>query len=266
MRDLKQLQMFKSLSDRKGAVVDIDLIVAYLLFMGLIIIVVQLTLGLIIPFSTDFRTLSREKNIVSASELISTDFKSSDINDLCNEMNYSNIRTKSVKYNILGFFMPKKDADYSMPNLSSDAGVLFLRDNNYLRVMIGSNGSPITNVTLYLYMDYGTTVLNKSLESLENLSVYYDSLNNFVVKIQSRVSDGDIDEVLIGPFSKRTLVIPEVYNVSIGSQYVGDLRFNDSCGTRGFKGVQSSFTRYGTLMHAQEFYPIKINGDIWWTG
>ncbi len=266
MKVLKRLLTSQLLSDKKGAVIDIDLIISYLIFMGLIIAVVQFTLGLVTVFSNDFRTLSREKNMLSASKLISAEFKASDINKLCNELNYTGIRVKHVEYEVLGFFMPKKDTAYELPNTGAEPKVLFLRDNNYLRVIVGSGAGSDTKVTVYVSMKYGTSVANKTLESGDSYTTYYDSKGYFVVKITSTVGNGDLDEIVIGPINNRTLIMPEVNNVTTSNVFVGDLSFNNSCGRTAIKGPQSSFLRYGTIMHDSELYPVKIKGDIWWTG
>lgn len=261
MRVLRPRKPFLSTLSKKAAVIDIDIIVAYLLFISTIILMINYALGLTAPFSTSIESIEKEKNTIAVRDGLKTRFGKNEFNSLCN-VDYINLRRFSVTYEVMGFEMPYTDSEHFTPS-HLNGSVVFWRENEVLHVATGSNASS-EFITVEVVIPEDASVSNISLESSDSFSVDYDSFNNLLVILDSAVSDGDVDEITIKPV--RGVVSFRLYGVNQTSCYIGLMPVSDYCGTRGIVGARTSFNRYGLMTDERTEYYIKLLGDIWWTG
>lgn len=261
MKISEQRQQRKCLSGRHAAIVDIDTIVAYLIFITIIVFLINYIIGLTAPFSTSIEALEKEESTITVKDLVNTEFGIDELNNACN-IDYVNMRRFLLTYEIKGFRMPFTDAGNFSP-ASINGSVVFVREGNALHVMTGSQATPKI-ITVEVTLSQGASVTNVSLESGDAFDLRYDEFSNFIVTLDSSVSNGDIDEIIIKPVNG--LATFNVYDIDLSSTYIGTLQASNSCGTRGIIGKHTSFNKYGSISDERTSYPVKLTGDIWWTG
>jgi len=260
MKDLQPRQLYWSLLNKKGTVIDIDIIVAYLLFITIIVLMINYSLRLTAPFTTNIESIDKEKSTLTIEGLIDTSFGINEFDELC-DFNYVGVRRFSVSYEIKGFEMPHIDVNNISP-ASINGSVIFKRDGDTLHVYTGSQHET-KSVSVEVYTREEATATNNSLEPSDSLAVYYDQFDNLVIAFDSVVSEGDVDEVIIKPL--KGIVSFNVNGVNKTSIFIGNLSASDYCGTRGIIGTRTSFNRYGLINDGQTNYYAKIMGDLWWT-
>jgi len=248
------------MSDRKGAVIDIDIIIAYLLFITTIILMVNYTLTMTAPFTTSIESLGKEKNTITVRSLLRTDFGIDDFSDICN-ISYINLRRFSVTYEIKGFKMPFTDAGNFSPD-SINGSVVFKRNEDELHILTGSLEES-KSISVEVTTKSSASVTNISLETGDSFSIEYNDFDNLVVTLSSNVNNGDIDEIIIKPVNN--IVSFRINGVDLSNSYIGNLKISDYCGTRGIVGSRTSFNRYGLMSDYRTEYYVKLIGDVWWT-
>lgn len=247
-------------SGRKGAVVDIDIIIAYLVFISTIILMTNYSLRLTAPFATSINSLEKEKNTLAIRDEIITHFSINDFADVC-DLDYLNLRRLSVSYEIKGFNMPFTDSNNFSP-ATINGSLVFQRQGEELRVKTGSVDLAKT-INAQIIIPNSVSVYNVSLDTGDSFEIDFDPYDNVVVIFDSTVEDGDVDELIIEPVNG--LVSFWINGVELSDCYIGDLKLNDYCGTRGISGTRTSFNRYGLMTDDYTSYYVKLVGDIWWT-
>lgn len=261
MRGLRQRPLYwlKSVN-RQGAVIDIDILVAYLLFITTVLLMINYTLSLTAPFSTSIESVEKEKNTVVLKGLVKNEFALSNLSSLCDEIDYVNLRLFSMTYEIKGFHMPFIDNSNVSPG-SLNASVVFNRSNTELQVITGSTESAV--ISIEVNAPNGASVTNVSLESNDSFSIINDDFGNSVVSVSSNVNSGDTDKIIIKPLSG--VVSFRLTGANLSNSYVGDTLISDYCGTQGIRGPRTSFNRYGIMTDGRSDYYVTLTGDVWWT-
>jgi len=260
MKVTQRPRQYLKLSSRKAAVVDFDTIIAYVLFTSTIILLVNYSLGVTSPFATSIDILSNEKNTITVRDMVKTDFLVSDLESLC-IVSYVNMRLLSVEYEVKSFEMPLNDAINFSAN-TINGSVVFYRNGNELRVITGSSDQSYL-ITVKVIVSSSPCVTNLTLDSGDSFNIQTDSFNNFMITINSTVSNGDLDEVIIKPVTG--LVSFEITGVDLSNCFIGNLSIQDHCGRVGVTGRKTSFNRYGAMTDGRSDYGVKLTGDIWWT-
>jgi hypothetical protein len=260
MKVLQRNQCWQSLSSKKGAVIDIDIIVAYLLFISVIILLVNFSLRLSAPFSTSIESIEKEKNTLTLMNNLRTEFNINDLSELCN-LDYPYLRRLSVAYEIKGFEMPATDSEYFTPN-SINGSVVFRRKSDELIIYTGSQVSDKT-IIVEAILESDASITNISLESDDYYTIEYDNFNNLLITLNSRVVNGDVDEIRLWPV--KGVVSLKVQGVDYSNTYIGKLKASDYCGVRGIAGPQTRFNRYGLMTDGRNDYYVTLVGDVWWT-
>ena len=259
MRIIRQNPHWLSQSNNKGAVIDIDLIIAYLLFITTVLALVNFSLSLTAPFANNVELINKEENTLTIRNMISNKISLSDFNNAC-EIDYLNMRLFSLEYQIKGFYMPFSDVNYYQPS-NFNGSIVIRRDNNDIRLMTGSNET-LQTIIVELVFDNEPSVFNISLEEQDFFLISKDDFNKETIMFQSTVENGDIDEIIIKGVSGLVSIN---YNGITDNVYLGTTKIVDYCGIRGIAGRTTSFSRFGVLNNEREDYYVTLRGDIWWT-
>ncbi|MFA5405797.1 MAG: hypothetical protein WC307_00360 [Candidatus Nanoarchaeia archaeon] len=260
MRVSQQLHQYQPSLNRRGAVIDFDTIIAYILFTSTIIMLVNFSLGLTAPFATSIELLNKEKSTITVRDMVDTTFLSTELSSLC-DINYLNMRLLSVTYEIKSFAMPVTDSLNFSAN-SINGSVVFYRNGEELRVITGSVNEH-KSINVNVIVSGSPSVSNLTLESNDSYSISADAFNNFIITLKSNVSNGDIDELIIKPVTG--LVGFEITGVDLSNCFIGNLTLSNYCGDKGIQGKRTSFNRYGVMTDGRTDYGVKLTGDIWWT-
>lgn len=260
MRVSQPLKQSRSGLSKKAAVIDIDIIVAYLLFISTVVLMVNYALGLTAPFSTSIESIEKEKNTIAVQGGLKTRFGMDEFNNLC-DVSYVNLRRFSLTYEVKGFEMPYTDSNHIIPS-HLNGSVVFQRSDQVLHVLTGSNSSTEL-ISVEVVIPNEASVTNLTLEGGDSFSVDYDSFNNLLVTLDSTVSNGDVDEITIEPVNG--FVGFRLYGINLSQCYIGTLPVTNYCGTKGITGPHTSFNRYGLITSGRTRYYVKLLGDLWWT-
>lgn len=259
MRTTQQHPHWLSQSSRKGVVIDLDLIVAYLLFITTVLALINFSISLTAPFANNVEIINKEKSTIAVRNLVNNRISLSDFNDACS-IRYLNMRLFSLEYQIKGFYMPFTDSEYYPPN-TFNGSIIIVRENNDLHLMTGSNAT-IQTITVEMVFDNEPSVFNISLESADFFTITKDDFDKTIITMQSTVNNGDVDKITI---KGANGLVSVNYNGVSDNVYLGTTKITDYCGTRGIAGSTTSFSRYGILNNGREDYYATLRGDIWWT-
>ncbi len=251
---ISSLQQYcKSQSNRKGTVVDFDLIVAYVIFISLILLFVNYSLKMTAPFATGAHSIEKEESTITVKDMIKNKFNVNNLDSIC-EINYTRLRRLAVTYKIKGFVMPFTDSMHR-------GEVSFVRKGDELRVI--TNTSEQENITIKIILPQSASVTNISLESNDSFNIGYDSLSNLVVTLDSKTGNNDEDEIRIRPVNG--IVMFSIEGANLSDCYVGNIPLSNYCGTKGVLGPHTSFQRYGLMSDGRTDYYVELTGDAWWT-
>ncbi len=258
MKTLKQRIGFRLKLNKQGAIIDVDLMIGYLIFISIVVLIINYTLRLTAPFNTNINSLNKEADTLTISEMINNKFSLSNFSDMCN-INYTNLRRLTLTYVITGFKMPFIDENISHELLNGS--LTLIRNNNELIINAGTNGSPRT-IGLKIFSDNPVSITNKSLENNDSFTININDYGGVIIDAEFNVNKSDSDEIIIKPLNG--IIGLRVYNVNLSNCFIGSVRISDYCGNKGLTR-STSFNRYALISDNKTIYYAKLKGDAWWT-
>ncbi len=242
MMNTQQKQVCSSKSN-KGQIINIDGVVAYSLFIGIVLFLVNYILNMTAPFTNNINWIIKEKNTEVVKNMFPNEFELNNLNDLCN-INYTDLRRTYVKYTINSFFMPHYD------NGSGVGDIIFIRNGSTLNLKI--NLSTPTKIILNFKPEAQISgEINGTVSS---------TINNYnYQEITINASEANLN---IKPI--EGLVIFEIKKQDLSNAYVGNVKISNSCGYY-YPSDHTSFNRFVRIINNNEIFYGFLEGDLWWT-
>lgn len=248
---------------RKGDIINIDLLIAYILFTLSLVLMVQFVIELIAPFSNEIEMLDLEKKTQTLQELVTNEFDLSNFNALCN-LSLHGLVKKQINYTIKGFLLPSEDSTFINPSLE-ERGVTIVREGQNIRLLAGGI-EPLNNASIKLIFPKIVDAENISLESPDNYTSRLDEYLNHIIEINLSFGGADSDELIIRTsLNEPELIIIEVKGLPKEYVYIGNTPFHSSCGNKSIGYEKTSFQDYGTMSHESNPYLINLEAELAWT-
>ncbi|MBR9678100.1 MAG: hypothetical protein GOU97_02310 [Nanoarchaeota archaeon] len=256
-------------SSRSRGQVDVDAIVAYLIFLFFIIFLINFLLRLVTPFSDSSEFELREKKITSiVSFLEKYSMTSEEFQSLCTK-EFDFVSNLSLEYNLLGFTLPQ-NANYTLGSDFGEGQVRFIINGYDFNISAGrTTGSGNASFDLVFPKNVYVSSTNSGIESEDDISNSTDFFNNQVFSFNLSLSAGDEDTIIfVTSHSQKYLVVLTNTNTNQGMDlskfYVGDLKMNDSCGTTGTGYQDYVYQEFFTnVVENNNKYLSKVKVNAW---
>ncbi len=246
---------------RKG-IINIDLLIAYMLFNLTIIILIEFITNLLTPFGNEILILDLEKRTEAFSDITNKKIDLENIGLLCN-ISLHGLVKKQINYTIMGFDLPAVDYEYISPQ-DTQGSITIVRNELEFIILAGSNSASY-NASLQFIISENIGITNISLEGSDNYTKITDDLGNNVVYINLSFGGSDSDEIRITTSSQtKEFITMKVNGFPTNYVFIGNTNFSDSCGNEIIGYQQSFFETYGVITNKGNSFPIIIEGELAW--
>lgn len=248
---------------RKG-IINIDLLIAYMLFNLTLIILIEFITNLLTPFSNEIMIIDLEKKTEGFSDIINKKIDIENIELLCNASSHGLVK-KQINYTILGFDLPAVDYEYISPQ-DTQGSITIIRKDKEFSILAGSNSTSY-NASLQFIISKNIGITNISLDNPDNYTKVTDDLGNNVVYINLSFGGSDIDEMIITTSAQtKDFIIIKVNGFPTNDVFIGNTRVSDSCGNESIGYKKTFFETYGVINNKENNFPIRIDGELAWIG
>ncbi len=264
---MKTRKLFKkqhSKSDK--AQLDIDLLLAYIVFIAFIVFIIRFSINLLTPYTNTIDFSIHQRNALKVyHNSIPSVFDYNDLYKLCN-VNATELNGVKVIYNIKGVKLPAWDDLIEYPN-NTDGKIIILRKNENLEILFGSNSTEYNTTLIMVFPQYSNVFIeNDSLETQDLISLEKDSFQNDVITINSNVKSNDLDKVMIKTDSKTSpffVFISGIYGINHNRVFVGSASINGSCSSGGSGYKQELYGNALMNVNGSDTI-VELTQKTWW--
>lgn len=252
---------------RSRGQVDVDALIAYLLFIFFIIFAVNFLIRLISPFIDVSEFEIREKRITAVlSQLEEYSITPEEFRAMCTQ-DFDFVNNLSLEYNVMGFVLPQK-ANHSFTEWG-EGQVRIMINNHDLNVSVGrDSGSGNASFSLVFPEEVFVSAENTT-DSDDSFTNSTDFYGNKVYSFNLTVPEGDVDNFTLTatnsqPFMVMLTSINTTQGFDLSKYYVGELCLNVSCGTTGSSEEEYAYQEFFTnVMENGEKYLSKVRVNAW---